>query len=83
MAAFMQLMPWGFEGANYCCIDSAVYSVVEGGGRVEAGDWSFVFGPRDVFIIPSWQPHQFSAKSDCLLFSFSDRAAQEAFGFWQ
>ncbi len=83
MAAFMQLLLRGFTGRKYCSTDSAVYNVVEGCGRVEMGDSDFAFGPHDVFVVPSWQPHRISANSECLLFSYSDRPAQEALGFWR
>jgi len=83
MAVFMQLLPRGFAGREYRSTDSAVYHVVEGYGRVEVGDSHFVFAPHDVFVVPSWQPHRVSADGECLLFSYSDRSAQEALGFWR
>lgn len=83
MAVFMQLLPSGFTGRSCCGTDSAVYNVVEGYGRVEVGDSHFAFAPHDVFVVPSWQPHRINADSECLLFSYSDRATQEALGFWR
>jgi gentisate 1,2-dioxygenase len=43
----------------------------------------YEFAPHDCFVIPPWQRHRFTALSNCVLFSFSDRAAQEALGFWR
>jgi gentisate 1,2-dioxygenase len=83
MAAFMQLLLGGFAGRSYRSTDSAVYNVVEGCGRIEIGDSEFAFAPHDVFVVPSWWPHRISADRECLLFSYSDRAAQEALGFWR
>jgi gentisate 1,2-dioxygenase len=83
MAAFMQLLPAGFAGSSCRGTDSAVYNVVEGRGKVEIGDSDFAFAPHDIFVVPSWQPHRFSADGECLVFSYSDRAAQEALGFWR
>jgi gentisate 1,2-dioxygenase len=34
-------------------------------------------------VVPSWEPYEFHAETDCVLFSYSDRAAQEALGFWR
>jgi gentisate 1,2-dioxygenase len=83
MAVFMQLLPAGFKGADYRSTDGTVFSVVEGSGTVEIGGESLGFGPRDIFVVPSWTPYRLDAKDDAVLFSFSDRAAQEALGFWR
>jgi gentisate 1,2-dioxygenase len=83
MAAFMQWLPRAFDGDNYRCTDSALYCVVEGSGVVTCGSERLEFAARDCFVIPPWCAHRFSAHSECVLFSFSDRAAQEALGFWR
>jgi len=83
MAAFMQWLPKGFVGRDYRSTDGAVYCVVEGRGSVDIGATRFEMVPHDVFVVPSWEIHRFSAASDCVLFSYSDRAAQEALGFWR
>jgi gentisate 1,2-dioxygenase len=83
MAAFMQRLPKGFSGRNCRSTDGAVYCVVEGKGNVSIGETRFEFVPHDVFVVPSWEPYRFEAKSDCVIFSYSDRAAQEALGFWR
>jgi gentisate 1,2-dioxygenase len=83
MAVFMQLLPKGFAGRTARSTDGAVYCVVEGKGRVTIGGMQCGFAPHDVFVAPSWEPHRFEAESDCLIFSYSDRAAQEALGFWR
>jgi gentisate 1,2-dioxygenase len=83
MAVFMQWLPKGFEGRNTRGTDGAVYCVVEGQGSVRIGEERFDFAPHDVFVVPSWEPHRFDAVTDCVLFSYSDRAAQEALGFWR
>ena len=83
MAVFMQTLPRGFSGEKYRSTESSVYCVVEGRGRVDVGDTRFDFAPHDVFVVPSWEIHRFEARTDCFLFSYSDRAAQEALGFWR
>jgi gentisate 1,2-dioxygenase len=42
------------------------------------GDAQFQFGPRDVFVMPSWAPVQLATIDDTVLFSFSDRPVQAA-----
>jgi len=83
MAVFMQWLPKGFSGRRHRSTDGAVYCVVEGRGSAAIGDARWDFAPHDVFVVPSWTFHQFTAETDCVLFSYSDRAAQEALGFWR
>ena len=39
--------------------------------------------PHDVFVAPQWVSYSFAADSDLELFSYSDRAGQEALGYWR
>jgi gentisate 1,2-dioxygenase len=64
--------------------DGSVYVVTEGEGRVAIGDLSFDLEPGDVFVVPAWSPRAFTAAAgDLVLFSFSDRAAQQGLGLWR
>ncbi len=81
MAVFMQWLPAGFSGKSARSTASAVYNVVEGAGSVTIGERKFSFEAHDIFVVPAWEPCCFEAAGDCVLFSYSDRAAQEALGF--
>ncbi len=84
IAAFLQLLPAGFETAACRATDARIFAVVEGGGETRIGDGdAFSWGPRDIFVAPSWQPVRHRADSDAVLFSFSDRATQEKLGLWR
>jgi gentisate 1,2-dioxygenase len=83
MAVFMQWLPRGHAGRSYRSTDGAVFCVVEGRGSVGIGDARWDFAPHDVFVVPSWAFYQLKADTDCVLFSYTDRAAQEALGFWR
>jgi gentisate 1,2-dioxygenase len=83
MGAFMQLLPAGFSGAVYRSTDGAVFSVVEGEGESIIGEEVVHWKPRDVFVIPSWFPYAHRARTEAVLFSFSDRPAQVALGLWR
>jgi gentisate 1,2-dioxygenase len=83
MAAFMQQLPKGFVGRNCRSTDGAVHCVVEGKGSVDIGAAHLEFAPHDVFVVPPWETYRFSAAADCVIFSYSDRVAQEALGFWR
>lgn len=83
MGAFLQLLPAGFEGAEYRTTEGVLYCVVEGTGRTivdgEAIDW----GPRDAFVVPGWHPHRHVAAEDAILFRVSDRPVQQSLGLWR
>ncbi|MGA9919287.1 gentisate 1,2-dioxygenase [Paraburkholderia sp.] len=78
LATFMQYLPAGFSGKPFRSTDGAVYSVVEGTGRVVIDGQSFEFGPKDHFVVPSWKTFTLHASDDAVLFSFSDRPVQTA-----
>ncbi len=78
IATFMQLLPAGFQGKSYRSTDATVFCVVEGTGTAHIGNEQFRFGPRDVFVVPSWVPVQLAALEDAVLFSYSDRPVQAA-----
>ncbi len=83
MAAFMQLLPAGFAGAPYRATDGAVFNVAEGHCRVVLGGHTHELLTHDVLVVPPWETYQLQADADCVLFSFSDRAAQELLGYWR
>jgi gentisate 1,2-dioxygenase len=83
IGAFMQLLPAGFTGAPYRQTDAEVFLVVEGQGRTTAGETVYDWGPRDIFVVPSWMAARHEARSEAVLFSLSDRPAQQALGFWR
>ena len=80
MAAFMQLLPKGFRALSYQTTASFVYAAIEGRGRTVIGDRVFEWGPRDIFVVPSWYPHHHEADDESVLYSFSDRGVQQKLG---
>jgi len=83
MGTFMQLLPKGFKGAPYRSTDSTVYAVVEGRGRCTIEGRTLEFGPKDVFVCPSWMPYTLEADEQAVLFSYSDRPVQQALDLWR
>ena len=84
IAAFLQLLPAGFESAPYRSTDATIFCVAEGHGTSRVGDAQFAWGPRDIFVAPSWQPVSHTPLGgEAVLFSFSDRPAQKALGLWR
>jgi gentisate 1,2-dioxygenase len=83
MSAFIQLLPAGFRGASYRATDATIFNVAEGAGSSRIGGKVFEWKKQDVFVVPSWCPVSHQAGDDAVLFSFSDRAAQKAFGLWR
>ncbi len=83
MATYMQLLPAGFATSPYRATDGTLFSVVEGTGHSIVGGQRFDWGPKDIFVVPSWTRVQHYPSSDAVLFSFSDRATQEKLGLWR
>lgn len=73
----MQLAPKGFRSEPYRSTSATVYSVVEGRGSAEINGEVFTFGPKDIFVVPSWNSLVLQADEDSILFSYSDRVVQE------
>jgi gentisate 1,2-dioxygenase len=83
IAVFIQWLPGAFSGQTYRATDGTAFNVVEGRGRVHIGDKMFAFDRHDTFVVPAWTPYHLETDSECVLFSLSDRAAQEKLGFWR
>lgn len=83
MAAFIQFLPKGFGGRPYRSTDGTVYGVVEGTGRSRVGERTLEWGPKDIFVVPSWCRVLHEAEQDAVLFSYSDRPVQKALGLWR
>jgi gentisate 1,2-dioxygenase len=83
MGTFIQLLPKGFRSARYRSTDATVYVAMEGRGRTRIGEETFEWGPKDIFVGPSWRPVTHEADEEAVLFSFSDRPVQEKIGVWR
>jgi gentisate 1,2-dioxygenase len=83
IGTFIQLLPKGFRTARYRSTDATVFAPIEGRGRSKIGEQSFDWGPRDIFVVPSWQWVSHEASEDAVLFSFSDRPVQEKLGLFR
>jgi gentisate 1,2-dioxygenase len=83
MATMIRLLPRGFATQPYRSSDGMIFIAVEGRGEVEAGGERFDVSPHDVFVVPGWTPYSIRADEDLVLFSFSDRVAQEKLGFFR
>ncbi|MFM9880404.1 MAG: gentisate 1,2-dioxygenase [Burkholderiaceae bacterium] len=84
MATFLQRLPAGFVGRPTRQTDGCVFSVAEGAGLAllehNGQQTRIAFAPRDHFVVPSWHTLRLQSTSGCVLFSFSDRPAQQALG---
>ncbi len=83
IGTFLQLLPKGFTSARYRSTDATVFTAVEGHGTTRIGETVIEWGPKDVFVAPSWQPIVHAARDEAVLFSFSDRPVHEKLGVWR
>jgi gentisate 1,2-dioxygenase len=83
IAVFIQWLPKNFSGQSYRSTDGTVMHVVEGRGKAHIGGKEFAFEPHDLLVVPAWTHYHLETEDECVLFVLSDRAAQEALGFWR
>jgi gentisate 1,2-dioxygenase len=83
IATMMRLLPAGFTSAPYRSSDSMVFAVVEGRGAIEIAGQRFELAPHDVAVVPGWLIYTIHADEDLVVFSYSDRAAQDKLGFFR
>src|SRR5262249_19439053 len=83
MGANLALLPKGFEGEKDRSTDGTIFVCTEGGGTTTGEDKGVEWAPNDVFVVPSWKSYSHRAARDSVLFSISDRPAQEALGIWR
>lgn len=53
---------------------ASIYICQEGRGSVRIENEVFEFGPKDIFVIPSWHWHSFESAQGCFLHSINDLA---------
>ncbi len=83
IGAYLQLLRKGFSGTPYRSTDATVFCAFEGHGTSTIGDKTFAWGPRDIFVVPSWHAVSHQTNEEAVLFSFSDRPAQQSLGIWR
>jgi len=83
MGAQLQLLPQGFKGRDYRSTDGTILVCVEGEGTTTIDGLRFDWSPGDVFVVPPWTHHAHATVVGAVLFSVSDRPAQEALGIWR
>jgi gentisate 1,2-dioxygenase len=83
MGANLALLPKGFKGEPYRSTDGTIFAVAEGKGTTVVDGKELSWGINDVFVVPPWKRYQHNASEEAVLFSISDRPAQEALGIWR
>jgi gentisate 1,2-dioxygenase len=83
MATMIRLLPKGFASQPYRSTDAMVFIVVEGQGEMQVGEQRFALTAHDVVVVPGWTAHSLLASEDLVLFSYSDRVAQEKLGLFR
>lgn len=83
IATWLTQLPKGFETKQLRATDGRTIIVVEGEVTATIGDKTFTMGESDIGVIPSWAWHSFRASKDAIVFTFSDRSAQEKLAIWR
>jgi gentisate 1,2-dioxygenase len=83
ISTWMSLLPKGFHTQPYRSTAGTGFVCVEGSGTTTIGGTRLEWGPKDIFVVPSWHFHEHTASSDAVLFSFSDQVVQEKLDFFR
>jgi gentisate 1,2-dioxygenase len=83
MGAHLAMLPKGFRGEPYRSTDGSIFACAEGRGTTTVDGQVLEWGPNDVFVVPSWKRYFHNTAEQSVLFSISDRPAQEALGIWR
>jgi gentisate 1,2-dioxygenase len=83
MGAHLALLPHNFQGEHYRATDGTIFVCVEGEGATMIDGVAFEWRQNDVFVVPPWKRYAHRAAKESVLFSISDRPAQEALGIWR
>jgi len=83
MGAGLAMLPKGFRGEPYRSTDGTIFACAEGRGTTTVDGEALAWGPRDVFVVPPWKRFSHDAAEQSVLFSISDRPAQQALGIWR
>ncbi|MGO9697726.1 MAG: gentisate 1,2-dioxygenase [Xanthobacteraceae bacterium] len=83
MGAYLAMLPKGFRGEPYRSTDGTIFACAEGEGTTTVDGQVLEWGLNDVFVVPSWKRYSHTASKQSVLFSISDRPAQEALGLWR
>ncbi len=83
MGAHLAMLPEGFRGEPYRSTDGTIFVCAEGRGATDVDGQVLQWGRNDVFVVPPWKRYSHSAAEPSVLFSISDRPAQQALGIWR
>jgi gentisate 1,2-dioxygenase len=83
ISAHVRLLPAGFDSRDRRATDGTIFVVVEGRGAAVIDGEEISLNPRDILVVPSWKISSFHAKSQLVLFAYSDKACQEKLNLYR
>ncbi|NQV56734.1 MAG: cupin domain-containing protein [Rhodospirillales bacterium] len=87
ISTFLIRMPQGFKTERYQTTEGAIFTCLEGKGRVVIGSGDaeqiIEFSPRDIFVVPCWYPHRFEVDENTYIFEGTDKVVQSKLGLWR
>jgi gentisate 1,2-dioxygenase len=83
ISAHVRQLPAGFTTKPRRSTDATIFVVVDGEGVAHVEDVEIPIKPKDIFVAPSWHTLRLQARSELVLFGYSDKAAQERLGLFK
>ncbi len=83
IATWLTHLPKGFETTPIRSTDGQAVVVIEGEITLDIGGKTLIAGESDVVSVPTWAWKSLRASKDAIIFTMSDRAAQEKLGIYR
>jgi gentisate 1,2-dioxygenase len=83
ISAHVRMLPAGFTSRPRASTDGTVFVIVEGHGTARVDGKEIRLQALDTLVVPSWRELLLAAKSDLVMFGYSDRTAQEKLGLFR
>ena len=83
IATWLTSIPKGFETSGIRSTDGQTIVVLEGEITLDLDGKTFTAGESDVVAVPAWVWKRMRASKDAIVFTFSDRSAQEKLGIYR
>jgi gentisate 1,2-dioxygenase len=83
MACFASLLAPGQQTKAHRHTGGTIYHVIQGSGESVIGGRIFRWDEKDTFVVPSWHWHEHRARTESVLFSYSDSAVLQPLGLYR
>jgi len=83
ITAFLQGLPKGFKSQRRKTTETTLLVLVEGAATVKAGEAVYHLKPKDIVLVPSWEPLVIESTQETIIFSVSNKPLLDKLDLWR